>query len=117
MRIGQTPRVSIRFGGRGPSASRRVEPAWSAAETGEEAPRSTALVPVEAPRAAETAGERLVRHRVHAPFLAQLIATHEGMAETRRLRRASPQRAAAGYAAAAEGPGLLVPGYLVDVRG
>ncbi|MBV5266213.1 hypothetical protein [Pinisolibacter aquiterrae] len=110
MRIGPTLGVSI-LASR-PDGARRVEPSARASETGEE--RGRALVPV-AP-AAESRSEtgRIVRHRVEAPFLAQLIASHRDLPEQRRLRRAEPAVATAIYAKAQAGEGLLVPGYLVD---
>ena len=117
MRIGQTLGVSIAAGrGADAAVARRVEPAEAAAENRPRDARapSRALVPVEPPPV-ETTEARLVRLRVHAPFLAQLLAHRDDLPETRRLRRADPARAAANYARAAEAPGLLVPGYFVDV--
>ncbi len=115
MRIGPTLGVSI-LGSR-PAGARRVEPSARSREAGEE--RGRALVPVE-PAADPSVGSRgesgrIVRHRVEAPFLAQLIASHRDLPEERRLRRAEPGTAAAIYAKAQAGEGLLVPGYLVDV--
>lgn len=111
MRIGQTLGVSIlasRSGG-----ARSVEPSERVVATGEE--RGRALVPTEPSR--ESPGEtgRIVRHRVEAPFLAQLIASHRDLPEQRRFRRGEPRAASAIYAKAQSGEGLLVPGYLVDV--
>lgn len=121
MRIGRTSGIGSGIGVGRRVLGRRVEPIADAARTfpdrdGDAAePTTRALVPV-APRAPiETATERLVRLRAHAPFLAQLIAVRDDLPETRRLRRAEPARAARAYAEIMDGPGLLVPGYLVDV--
>lgn len=115
MRIGQTLGVSI-LGSR-PGWARRVEPGARSREAGEE--RGRALVPVE-PVADPSVGSRgesgrIVRHRVEAPFLAQLIASHRDLSEQRRSRRVEPGVAAVIYAEAQAGEGLLVPGYLIDV--
>jgi hypothetical protein len=40
-----------------------------------------------------------ISRRAHAPFLAHLIATREGIAQTRLKRRAAPERGAAAYRA------------------
>jgi hypothetical protein len=99
---------------------RRVEPAAGAPDTGSERERTApwtgtrALVPAAPAKRHESETERLVRWHTHAPFLAQLIATREDLPETRRRRRAEPARAARAYADVMDGPGLLVPGYLVD---
>lgn len=111
MRIGQTLGVSILASrARG---TRRVEASARAGETGEE--RGRALVPVEPAAESRSESGRIARHRVEAPFLAQLIASHRDLPDQRRLRRAEPVVAAAIYAKAQRGEGLLVPGYLVDV--
>ncbi|WP_333823975.1 hypothetical protein [Pinisolibacter sp.] len=130
MRIGRTNGIGNGFGverraldprALDPCAfDRRVEPAAGAAGTGAERDRAEpwtdtrALVPATAPKRHENETERLVRWHAHAPFLAQLVATREDLPETRRRRRAEPARAARAYADVMDGPGLLVPGYLVD---
>jgi hypothetical protein len=125
MRIGRTNGIGSGFGverrALDPHAfDHRVEPAAGAAGSGSDRDRATpwtgtrALVPAAAPKRHESETERLVRWHTHAPFLAQLIATREDLPETRRLRRAEPARAARAYADVMDGPGLLVPGYLVD---
>lgn len=117
MRIGGTQSVSYRLRGNF-RASRpyRVEPTATteASGDGSSRPQSRALVPVELAPAHEAPAERIARHRVHAPFLAQLLATRDGAPDTRRLRRAEPLHAARAYGSAASGPGLLIPGYFVD---
>jgi len=117
MRIGGTQGVSVGLRGTsGAVRGYRVEPTATTEASGDR-PASTggrALVPVEPRPLPESPVERLVRHRVHAPFLAQLLATRDGAPDTRRLRRAEPLRAARAYDAAMSEPGLLVPGYLVD---
>jgi hypothetical protein len=58
--------------------------------------QSRALVPA----TPETAFEPSPAHRrTYAPFLAHLIATREGFAQTRQKRRAAPERGAAAYRA------------------
>ena len=81
----------------------------SGTERGDDFGRALAAVaPAEAPPA-------FVRLRPHAPFITQLIATRDALPETRRLRRAEPALAARAYGRAMTGPGLLTPGYFVDV--
>ncbi len=121
MRIGGANGIGSGFGVERRSFDRRVEPIGDAPRPRPEANRESAtghgraLVATAVPRRVESAEERLVRHRAHAPFLAQLIATRAGLPETRRRRRAEPAHAARLYGDAMDGPGLLVPGYLVDV--
>ncbi len=113
MRIGSSSGVTS-FASRPPSANaRRVQPGTAAAATGDDRATGGALVPIE-PSVAREEPIRLVRPIADAGFLAQLIATAEGLPETRRLRRADPRRAAAAYARVERGEGLLTPGYLVD---
>ena len=125
MRIGRTNGIGSGFGverrALDPrSLDHRVESAAGAAGTGAERERTApwtgtrALVPAAPAKRHESETERLVRWHTHAPFLAQLIATHEDLPETRRGRRAEPAHAARAYADVMDGPGLLVPGYLVD---
>ena len=121
MRIGRTSGIGSGFGVDRRVVGRRVEPVDGAERSRSPAGREPgvapgrALAPIEAPIAVETAVERLVRWRAHAPFVAQLIAHRDDLPDARRLRRAEPGRAARAYADAMDGPGLLVPGYLVDV--
>ena len=121
MRIGRTNGIGSGFGGDRRVVGRRVEPIADAGRARPDPERASgeapgrALVPTTAPIPRESEPERLVRLRAHAPFLAQLIATREALPQTRRLRRAEPGRAARAYGEAMDGPGLLVPGYLVDV--
>ena len=119
MRIGGTSGIGSGFGVERRAFDRRVEPIGEAPRPRPErdpgAGRSRALVPTTAPRPTETAGEAVTRRYAHAPFLAQLIATRDDLPETRRRRRAEPGRAARLYADVMDGPGLLVPGYLVDI--
>ncbi len=121
MRIGRTNGIGSGFGADRRAVDRRVEPIADAAGPGADASRrpveSRALVPVLAARPREAADGRATRLHAHAPFIAQLIATRDDMPETRRLRRAEPARAARAYADTADGPGLLVPGYFLDVAG
>lgn len=119
MRIGGTQGVTIGLRGSSTvSRGFRVEPTATSEASGDRPtstrPQSRALVPVEPSASSETPVERLARHRVHAPFLAQLLATRDGVPDTRRLRRADPLRAARAYGTAMNEPGLLVPGYLID---
>ena len=115
MRIGETRGISIGMGGADSARSFRVEPVGDAPRAaGRPSEESRALVPVEQPAERENAEARLVRHRVYAPFLAQLLATREGMADTRSRRRAEPSRAARIYADAMAGESPLTPGWLVD---
>lgn len=109
MRIGPTSSGSI-FSSRvrAAAAARRSEP------TETDRGGSRALVPVE-PIVAGAEPGRIVRHRVDAAFLAQLLAGAEDPATTRRVRRIEPARGAAIYARTEGGESLLVPGYLVDV--
>ena len=95
----------------------RSEPAADAAAPRDEAQDTgRALVPVE-PQPRESGSARIVRHRVDAAFLTQLIATRDDLPDTRRLRRAEPRRVARLYDDAMEGgSGLLTPGWLVDAR-
>jgi hypothetical protein len=119
MRIGGTRGVSVGLRGTsGATRGYRVEPTATTEASGDRpaSAQGRALVPVEQKPAAETPVERLARHRVHAPFLAQLLATRDGVPDTRRLRRAEPLHAARAYGAAMSEPGLLVPGYLVDAE-
>jgi hypothetical protein len=60
---------------------------------------SRALVAVEPP--APHAGPRSLTRHPAAPFLAQLIATHLQMPQTRERRRAEPAEAIAAYRAVA----------------
>lgn len=117
MRIGQTLGVSSSSPFARAGSSRRVTPVETASESRREPERETtrALVALE-PVPVRDEPVRLVRPRVEAPFLAQLIAAHRDLPEQRRLRRAEPGVATAIYARAQRGEGLLVPGYLVDVR-
>ena len=120
MRIGGTSGIGSGFGVERRVDDRRVEPAAHSAGSGSDRdrpaarPASRALVATTPPRPSESPTERMVRRHAHAPFLAQLIATREDLPETRRRRRADPVRAARLYADTMDGPGLLVPGYLVD---
>ena len=130
MRIGRTSGIGNGFGverrsfdPRTPDPrafDRPVEPTVGAAGTGTDRDRATArtdtraLVPTAPAKRHDGETERLVRRHAHAPFLAQLIAVREDLPETRRRRRAEPARAARAYADVMDGPGLLVPGYLVD---
>lgn len=119
MRIGRTNGIGSGFGVERRVLGRRVEPIGETPRpTGErrDEPTGRALVPVEPRPPSESPAERLVRFHAHAPFLAQLVATREDVPETRRLRRAEPARAARAYRDTMDGPGLLVPGYLVDAR-
>lgn len=117
MRIERTLGI-IGGSGLGPRSvsGRRVEPV-AAAPSPDRDPAAArpepgrALAPIAQPA---TPGDRLVRYRIDAPFLAQLIANRDGLPDTRRLRRAEPRRAAGLYAVAMDGPGLLVPGFFVD---
>jgi hypothetical protein len=121
MRIGGTSGIGSGLGVERRAFDRRVEPIGDAPRPRPEGDRdpvarpARALVPTTAPRRAESDAERVLRRHAHAPFLAQLIATREDLPETRRRRRAEPARAARLYADVMDGPGLLVPGYLVDV--
>ncbi|MDK9696828.1 MAG: hypothetical protein OEL76_10570 [Siculibacillus sp.] len=121
MRIGETSGIGSGFGIERRALDRRVEPIGDAPRPRPEAEHDPvpghgrALVATTVARRAETDGDRLVRRFAHAPFLAQLIATREDVPDTRRRRRAEPARAARLYDEAMEGPGLLIPGYLVDV--
>ena len=115
MRIGETRGISIGMGGAASARSFRVEPVGDAPRAeGRPHEESRALVAIEPAPTCESAEARLVRHRVHAPFLAQLLATREGMAETRARRRAEPNRAVRVYEDAMAGESPLTPGWLVD---
>lgn len=115
MRIGETRGISIGMGGAASARSFRVEPIADAPRTeGRAREESRALVPTARPAERESAEARLVRHRVHAPFLAQLLATREGLEDTRARRRAEPGRAARVYEDAMAGESPLTPGWLVD---
>ncbi|MER2606584.1 MAG: hypothetical protein ABTQ29_12180 [Siculibacillus sp.] len=118
MRIGQTLGVSIGSGiAARATTARRVEPIDrpASARPRPEEPASRALVVTEPRPLPESPTERLARHRTHAPFLAQLLATRDDLPVTRRLRRADPRRACAAYTAVEEGESPAVPGWLVDV--
>lgn len=121
MRIGRTSGIGSGIGVGRRVLGRRVEPVDATARALPDQSRDAAepqgrsLVPVTPRAPIETPVERLVRLRAHAPFLAQLIAVRDDLPETRRLRRAEPARAARAYGETMDGPGLLVPGYLVDV--
>jgi len=118
MRIGRTSGIGSGFGVDRRGLGRRVEPVDAAPRPGRDPRQESggrALIAIEPPPAREPVADRLVRLRAHAPFLAQLIAERDDLPETRRLRRATPGRAARAYGEAMDGPGLLVPGYLVDV--
>ena len=121
MRIGRTSGIGSGFGVDRRVVGRRVEPIDAAERPGSQAGRDPgaapgrALAPIAAPITIETPVERLARWRAHAPFVAQLIAHRDDLPDTRRLRRAEPGRAARAYGDAMDGPGLLIPGYLVDV--
>ncbi len=118
MRIGPTFGVSIlapRL--RAAADARRVRRTAKVFPIGEDDGASRgALVPVdaEASRRDETP-RRSVRFSTDAAFLAQLVASAEGMPETRRFRRVEARVGAAVYERAQRGEGLLTPGYLVDV--
>ncbi|MCE1235386.1 MAG: hypothetical protein LWW93_03420 [Hyphomicrobiales bacterium] len=115
MRIGSSSGVSLLASRLGSANARRVAPGARAASAGEDRGECRALVPIApTPSSTDEAPIRIVRPLVDAGFLAQLIATAEGLPETRRLRRADPRRAAAAYARTERGEGLLTPGYLVD---
>ena len=117
MRIGSSRALTLSLPHRGAADGvRRVEAGASGAGVGPEDRRGEAGA--EAARVAEAIAEapvRIVRYRPHAPFLAQMIAHREDLPQTRRLRRAEPAAASRLYARVAEGRGLLVPGYFVDV--
>jgi hypothetical protein len=118
MRIGRTSGIGSGFGVDRRGLGRHVEPIGAAPRPGRDPRQESdgrALIAVEPPPAREPVADRLVRLRAHAPFVVQLIALLDDLPETRRLRRAEPRRAARAYEAAMDGPGLLVPGYLVDV--
>lgn len=121
MRIGRTQGIGSGIGVDRRVVGRRVEPIADTArpradrEPASEETPGRALVATTAAPPQETPVDRLVRLRAHAPFLAQLIAGRDDVPEMRRRRRAEPARATRAYAAAMDGPGLLVPGYLVDV--
>lgn len=82
--------------------ARGLRPAARAAEAAAAPPASTALVAV-----APIARHKLISSSQHpdAPFVTQLIATAERMAETRTLRRASDADAQAAYHSVATRPG------------
>lgn len=97
---------------------RRVAPATATPGTADrdrERPDGRALVVAEPDRERGEPAARLIRLRIHAPFIAQLAALRDEAPTSRRPRRIEPGRAAALYADAMDGPGLLVPGFLVDV--
>jgi len=108
MRIGSTTSGSI-YASRARAAAARRSDGLDTDRGG-----SRALVPVE-PIVAVEEPVRMVRHRVDAAFLAQLLAGAEDPATTRRVRRIEPMRGAAIYARTEVGESLLTPGYLVDV--
>ncbi|NLH83340.1 MAG: hypothetical protein GX458_21250 [Phyllobacteriaceae bacterium] len=117
MRIGPTFGVSIlapRL--RAAADARRVRRGADVARGGDDGASRGALVPVD-PEASrrEDAPARSVRFSTDAAFLAQLLATAEGLPETRRFRRIEARVGAAVYERAQRGEGLLAPGYLVDV--
>ena len=114
MRIGSTSASSFPAS-RLDAAARRSVASGSGVVEGEVA-RTRAIVPV-APiaRARDDETRRIVRHRVDAAFLAQLVATAEDLPETRRLRRIEARQGAEAYARTGRPESLLTPGYLVDV--
>jgi hypothetical protein len=115
MRIGGTTSVSGAAGGFVRSGD-RVAPATAAPSTGRDTPREEtgrALVALRPRIVEESPRERLVRHRAHAPFLAQLAGEHEATMTGRLVRPPRPQVIAA-YERALDRPGLAVPGWLVD---
>jgi hypothetical protein len=67
------------------------------------------LVPVTPPGVAREGSARVRHQRPSAAFLAQLVATAQGVPQTRARRRASAGHAAATYAAAANiaRPGVI----------
>ena len=121
MRIGGTSGIGSGFGVERRDLGRRVEAIRAGAGPGAdrdppaEPVTARALVPT-TPRPTESAAERSAYRYAHAPFLAQLIAVRDDLPDARRRRRAEPARATRVYADAMDGPGLLVPGYLVDTR-
>lgn len=121
MRIGRTSGIGSGFGIARRTFARRIAPVVEAVRPGPEADRDREEVPGRALAlrgplvAEESRAERLARWHTHAPFLAQLIAARDDLAETRRPRRAEPAVALRAYGATMDGPGLLVPGYFVDV--
>ena len=121
MRVGGTSGIGSGFGVERRDLGRRVAPIHGGVGPGADRdppadpPTAHALVPITRPPT-ESAAERSLHRFAHAPFLAQLIATREDQPQTRRRRRAEPAHAARLYADAMDGPGLLVPGYLVDTR-
>ena len=116
MRIGSPSGISVLASRLGASAhGRRVAPVEAPSAHVEETDRGGLPVPVALEGEPRAGTERIVRHRVDAAFLAQLIATAADLPPTRRLRRIEADRGAAIYARAVRGEGLLVPGYFVDV--
>lgn len=116
MRIGGTASVAATAGGFGRTTD-RIAPVGAAPSTGRDTSREEttgrALVALRPPVPEETPRERLSRHRVHAPFLAQLLGEREAAANGRSTRPPRLQVIAA-YERALDRPGLAVPGWLVD---
>jgi hypothetical protein len=115
MRIGGTTGVSGTVGGFGRPGD-RIAPIAAAPSAGRDAPREEtgrALVVLRPRTVEESPRERLLRHRTHAPFLAQLAGQSE-TATTGRLTRPPRLQVIAAYERALDRPGLAVPGWLID---
>lgn len=92
-----------RFGG----DNRRVEPIDAAERGSQQAPRHTPIAPERALVASqkdarrEQTSARATQIYGDAAFLTHLIATREGLPQTRARRRAEPEQSAAAYATTA----------------
>lgn len=106
-----------RRGGNG----RRVEPTRASAQAGggdrgqhEPLPDSRALVASQSEsRRQSSGGNRALRGYADAAFLTQLIATREGLPQTRARRRAEPEETIAAYAATARSTIQLPAGKIL----
>ncbi len=74
-------------------------------------PGQRALVPLQtaAPGASDGTPVRLARATPDAPFLTHLIATAQGVPQSRERRRAEPKWATSAYAAAMQAPDAVIP--------
>lgn len=79
-----------------------LNPRQTEAEVGEAKPKETGTAMVLASPPAATGEPSLARRWTSASYLAHLIATRNGLPQTRERRRAEPEEATAAYAAALE---------------